>query len=67
MKRLVLTPKEAAELLFTSAESVNNKCHTGEIPAYRDGKNWKIPAALLEDYVVKKALKEAAARAKEAG
>ena len=62
MERLVVTPREAAKMLFASLDTVNAKCHSGEIPAYRDGRNWKIPIAGLEEYVVDKAKEEAMER-----
>lgn len=29
MKRLVITPREAAEMLFASIDTINAKCHSG--------------------------------------
>lgn len=62
METLVVTPNEAAKLLRVSPNEIYQKLEKGEIPAYRDGvngKNWKIPKVLLQDYINERALEEA--------
>ena len=62
MNRLVLTAEETAKELRQSQKSVLDKLESGEIPAYREGKHWKVPYKLLERYVENKALTEAKER-----
>ena len=56
---LVLNLKEASEEMRTSISKIAELVNSGEIPAYRDGRNWKIPRALLEDYINDRAIREA--------
>lgn len=62
MDKLVITPREAATILSTSITTINEQLAAGEIPAYREGRNWKIPKASLNVYIMERAEKEAAAR-----
>lgn len=62
MKRLVVTPEEAALLMKEQKASVYNMLKNGEIPAYRSGTEWKIPLKSLEQYIENKAITEAKAR-----
>ena len=59
---MVVTASEAARLLRTRTEIIFKMIESGEIPAYRDGRNWKIPRSLLEAYVEERAMKEAKTR-----
>mgnify|MGYP001325805951 CR=1 FL=1 len=61
---LVLKPKEAAEELRIGIATMMDKLHSGEIPAYKDGADWKIPSDLLKKYVEEKALAEAKERSR---
>lgn len=58
MKRMICTPVEAAEALATRPAKVRELLDRGEIPAYKEGRNYKIPIVLLEDYIVERAQKE---------
>lgn len=62
MERLVMTPAEASKALSTSLETIMRYLSIGEIPAYREGRNWKIPFASLQEYICERAKKEAAIR-----
>lgn len=62
MSKMILTPDEAAEMLRTSKSTVHELLESGEIPAYREGKNWKIPAVLLKVYVTDRAMEESERR-----
>ena len=59
MERLVITAAEAAESLQLSKARMLEMLDHGEVPAYRDGTSWKIPIALLEKYVMDRAIREA--------
>lgn len=61
-ERLVISATEAAGLLNMSQAKVLELLDAGEIPAYRDGRNWKIPSKSLEGYVLERAMTEAKAR-----
>lgn len=63
-KNLVLTAQETAKALQESPKTTLGKLKSGEIPAYREGKNWKVPVKLLERYIENKALTEAKERRK---
>lgn len=64
MDRLVCTPQQAAEALATRPSKVRELLDRGEIPSYREGRNYKIPISLLEEYVVTRAWKETDERRK---
>lgn len=38
----VLTPREVAELMGLSAESVRRMCASGTLPAFKVGKSWRV-------------------------
>lgn len=58
MKRMICTPVEAAEALATRPAKVRELLDRGDIPSYKEGRNYKIPIVLLEEYIVARALKE---------
>lgn len=62
MKKLVISASECASLLATTPNKVQKLLMSGDLPAYKDGRNWKIPIKLLEQYVVEKAIAEAKER-----
>lgn len=64
MEKMVMTPAEASRVLSTSLETIMRHLANGEIPAYREGRNWKIPIASLQQYICDRAEKEAAGRRK---
>lgn len=59
---LIVSAAEAAKLLKTDTHTVHKKLRTGEIPAYREGTNWKIPIDLLKVTIENQAIKEAKER-----
>ena len=48
---LVLSAREAAVELKMRTADVLRLLEVGEIPAYKIGRNWKIPKSVLEEYV----------------
>lgn len=59
MDKLVVTPEVAANALHMRINDLKDRLESGEIPAYRDGRNWKIPIECLKRYPVERAIKEA--------
>lgn len=59
---LIVSAAEAAKLLKTDTHTVHKKLRTGQIPAYREGTNWKIPIDLLKVTIENQAIKEAKER-----
>lgn len=49
----ILTPDEAAEILRVGTNRIYELLHSGELPAFRTGRMWKIPKDLLIEYVKK--------------
>ena len=64
MKALVVSATEASRLLATDPHTVLEMLDRGELPGYREGRNWKIPLKLLDAYVEDRALKESRERRK---
>ena len=60
--KLVISMRDAVDMLDTSPKTVQGLLESGELPAYREGRNWKIPLSLLEKFVEEKAIAEAAER-----
>lgn len=60
--KLVVPASEAARMLGTDNNVVQKMLERGEIPAYREGRNWKIPVDLLKATVENRAIKEAQER-----
>ena len=60
--KLVIPASEAARMLGTDNNVVQKMLERGEIPAYREGRNWKIPVDLLKATVENKAIKDAQER-----
>lgn len=58
METLVYSAEEAAKAIKTTKDVVLKRVEKGEIPAYREGRNWKIPKKLLQEYIIAKALEE---------
>ncbi|MDO4486070.1 MAG: helix-turn-helix domain-containing protein [Bacillota bacterium] len=63
---LVYTCEEAAKALKTDHETVATMLRRGEIPAYREGRNWKVPKTLLVAYAENRAIEEAKERKRQA-
>lgn len=64
MKVLVVSATEASRLLATDPHTVLEMLDRGELPGYREGRNWKIPLKLLDAYVEDRAMKESRERRK---
>lgn len=62
MERLVVTQEEACKMIKLNPLEFQKKVQSGEIPAYKDGRGWKIPIKLLEEYVISKAKAESEKR-----
>ena len=65
MDKIVITAAEAAKALATSPNTVKELLETGQLPAYRDGRNWSIPISLLHEYVESRARAESQERRKQ--
>lgn len=64
MDKIVVRAEDAAKMLATSPNRIKEILDSGELPAYRDGKNWSIPVTLIHKYAEDRAIKEAAERRK---
>ena len=53
---------EAAKLVGIKTTRMQELLNTGEIPAWREGRNWKIPVKALEKWNEEKAIAEAKER-----
>ena len=62
MERMILTASEAAEVLAIDKSKVLKLLAEGEIMAFREGRNWKIPVRLLEEYIEQRAIVETEGR-----
>lgn len=54
----ILSATETAKILRMRLDVVLKCLDAGEIEAFREGKNWKIPEYALEKYIVERASKE---------
>lgn len=64
IETLVYTAQEAAKALKTDNGSFNKRLENGEIPAYKEGRYWKVPKSLLNRYIEEVAIREAEERRK---
>ena len=53
--KYILTTQEAAEYVGIGINRIRELVKTGEIPAARSGRNFKIPRPLLEEWILEKA------------
>ena len=53
--KYILTTQEAAEYVGIGINRIRELVKTGEIPAARSGRNYKIPRPLLEEWILEKA------------
>lgn len=60
--KMVVSATEAAKMLQTRPDLLITQLERGEIPAYREGKNWKVPVDLLKATVENRAIREAKER-----
>ena len=51
MEPLVVSAAEAARMLNVKTATLQQELKAGNIYAYRDGRNWKIPVEALKNYV----------------
>lgn len=65
MEKIVVRAEDAAKMLATSPNRIKEILDSGELPAYRDGKNWSIPITMIHKYAEDRAIKEAAERSKQ--
>ncbi len=65
MNPLVVSATEASKLLMTDVHAVLKLLEYGELPGYREGRNWKIPLSLLNAYVENRAIEESKRRKEE--
>ena len=62
---LVLSASKTAKELGIRTEKMLELLKRGDIVAYRDGRNWKVPVKEIEKYIKKRAAIETAERRKE--
>lgn len=62
MEALVLTAEETAKILRLKTEVIYTKLERGEIPAFREGRNWKVPVSTLKATIENRAITEAKER-----
>ena len=62
MEKMILSASETAEALSIDKGKILCLLDQGEIPAFREGRNWKIPRMSLEAYLIKRAEAEAKMR-----
>lgn len=55
--KYILTTQEAAEYVGIGINRIRELVKSGEIPAARSGRNFKIPRPLLEEWILEKARK----------
>ncbi|MEG1036588.1 MAG: helix-turn-helix domain-containing protein [Anaerovoracaceae bacterium] len=60
--KIVISACEAAERLATTPNKILVLLKSGDIPAYKEGKNWKVPVRALEEWAVNRAIEEAKGR-----
>jgi excisionase family DNA binding protein len=53
--KYILTTQEAAEYVGIGINRIRELVKSGEIPAARSGRNFKIPRPLLEEWILEKA------------
>lgn len=56
--KLNVSMAEAAKMVGIQASKMQELLETGEVPAWRDGRNWKIPIVALQDWNENKAYME---------
>lgn len=65
MGAIIVRINEAAEMLATSPNRIKELVEAGELPAYRDSRNWSIPVSMVHRYAEERAIKEAEERRKD--
>ena len=67
MGKLNVSMAEAAKLIGIQVSAIQTMLETGEVPAWREGRNWKIPVTSLVKWNEDRATREAAERRKKNG
>ena len=62
---MVYSACEAARALKTDVSVVLERLERGEIPAYKEGRYWKVPKETLQKHIEERAMKEARERREE--
>ena len=65
MEKIIVRANEAAKMLATSPNRIMELLESGQLQAYRDGRNWSIPISAVVEYAESRAAKEAAERRKK--
>ena len=47
----ILTPEDVMDLLYIGRNAVYKLLNSGELKAFRVGRNWKIPRKAVDDYI----------------
>ena len=47
----ILTPEDVMEYLYIGRNAVYKLLNSGELKAFRVGRNWKIPKKALDEYI----------------
>lgn len=67
MDQLNVSIAEAAKMIGVQTSKMLEMVEKGVIPAWRDGRNWKIPIESLREWNKARAVREAAERRKAYG
>ena len=63
--KMNVSVQEAAKMIGIQAAKMQELVETGDVPAWRDGRNWKIPVNLLKEWNGLKAIEQAERRRHE--
>ena len=64
MEQMNVSMSEAARLIGVQASLMQKMVERGDVPAWREGRNWKIPVSSLKKWNEERAVREAAERRK---
>ena len=56
INKSILYVSDVASLLGCSAQVIYHLIHSGILPAYKEGKSWRIPEKSITDYINSKML-----------
>ena len=65
MEQLNVSMAEAAKLIGIQKSMMQMLLESGEVPAWREGRNWKVPVTGLVKWNEERAVREAAERRKQ--
>lgn len=60
--KMNVSVQEAAKMIGIQASKMQEYVETGDVPAWRDGRNWKIPVNMLKEWNSQKALEQSERR-----